>query len=448
MDGQKIWNSVLGALKDQFTASAFRTWFSGSYVLDFKNQGEGGLFIIGVPNSFIKEQVEKRYFDQVLQEVRKQQTGADLVFVVSSKKIESRAQNAPILTGNASRVFGHVKTGDLNPGYTFSNFVVGFSNNLAYLAATQAAKEPGSLYNPLLIYGPTGVGKTHLLQAIGNEILKTSDAAKVVYVSAEKFTNEFLESLRNKTQDSFRAKYRKADVLLVDDVQFLAGKEGTQDEFFFTVNELFLAGKQLVCATDRHPRDIGKLKERLLSRFLGGMAADVALPDLEMKMAIVKEKCKEKSLNLPGDIIAFIAQSCPGGVRELEGALISVLAQIKLSNGKVDLAELRLSFESKTVKPTATPGKIIDAVCKFYKVKSADICGASRKAALVRARQTLMYLLRKELDLPLVQIGQLLGGRDHSTVIHSISKIDMLQQETAKSDDILRIESLIFSAVS
>lgn len=446
VDGQKLWNSALAALKNQFTASVYRTWFSHSYVLDFKNQGEKSLLIVGVPNTFIKEQVEQRYFDKILGELKKQQESIELVFVVSVKKEVKKAANEPILTGTANNVFGVTKVGGLNPNHSFSNFVVGFSNNLAYLTATQVAKEPGSHYNPLLIYGPTGVGKTHLLQAVGNEILKNSEGAKVVYVSAERFTNEFIESLRNKTQDVFRDKYRKADVLLVDDVQFLAGKDGTQDEFFFTFNELFLAGKQLVCASDRHPRDIGKLKDRLLSRLLGGMAADVQLPDLEMKMAIINEKCKEKSLTLPADIVAYIAQSCPGGARELEGALISVLAQIKLSNGKVDLTELKLSFEGKTIKPSATPGKIIDAVCKYYKVKSGDICGASRKASLVRARQTLMYLLRKELDLPLAQIGQLLGGRDHSTVIHSIGKVDRLQQETAKSDEILRIESLIFAA--
>lgn len=448
MDGQKIWNSTLTALKNSFTASSYRTWFSGSHVLDYKPQDGKNLLIVGVANSFVKEQVEKRYFELILDEVKKQDAGAQLVFVVSAKREVKKFTNAPILTGTAHNVFGFAKTGGLNPNHSFSNFVVGFSNNLAYLAATQVAKEPGSLYNPLFLYGPTGVGKTHLLHAVGNEILKNSEGAKIVYVPAERFTNEFVESLRNKTQEAFRAKYRKVDVLLVDDVQFLAGKEGTQDEFFFTVNELFLAGKQLVCVSDRHPRDIGKIKDRLMSRFMGGMAADIGLPDLEMKMAIVNAKCRAQNITLPADVVAYIAQSCPGGARELEGALISVLAQIKLSNGKASLSDFKLSFESKIPKPTATPGKIIDAVCKFYKVKTTDICGSSRKATFVRARQTLMYLLRKELDLPLAQIGQLLGGRDHSTVIHAIDKIDKLQQETAKSDEILRIESLIFATTS
>jgi chromosomal replication initiator protein len=446
-DGQKIWNSVLASLKAQFTSSAYRTWFSGSHVLEYKKQGEKTLMIVGVPNNFVKEQLEQRYYKEVEAELKKHDMLVEIVYIISAKKERVAAKNEPILTGNVNNYFGFVKSGGLNPSNVFENFVVGFSNNLAYLAATQVAKEPGKTYNPLLIYGPTGVGKTHLLQAIGNDIARNSDKAKIVYVSAEKFTNEFLESLRNKTQEAFRARYRKADVLLVDDVQFFAGKESTQDEFFFTFNELFISGRQIVCATDRHPREIRQLKERLMSRFVGGMAADVSLPDLEMKMAIVASKCKEKGVQLPSDIVAFIAQSCPGSARELEGALVSVLAQIKLSGGKLGIEELRLAFAQKQkVHPVATPGKIIDAVCKHYKVKSADICGISRKADLVRARQTLMYLLRKELDLPLAQIGQLLGGRDHSTVIHSIEKINKTQQETSKSDEILRIESLIFAA--
>lgn len=446
-DGQKIWNSVLASLKEQFTPSAYRTWFSGSHVLEYKKQDDQNLMIVGVPNNFVKEQLEQRYYKEIEAELKKHDELATIVYIVSAKKERVVSKNAPILSGNVNNYFGFVKPGGLNPDNVFDNFVVGFSNNLAYLAATQVAKEPGKTYNPLLIYGPTGVGKTHLLQAIGNDIASKSEKANIVYVSAEKFTNEFLESLRNKTQESFRAKYRKADVLLVDDVQFFAGKDGTQDEFFFTFNELFQTGRQIVCATDKHPREIGKFKDRLLSRLAGGMAADVSLPDLEMKMAIINSKCKEKGVQLPGDVIAFIAQSAPGGARELEGALVSVLAQIKLAGGKMGLEGIRLAFEQKhAARPVATPGKIIDAVCKYYKVRSADICGVSRKASLVRARQTLMYLLRKELDLPLAQIGQLLGGRDHSTVIHSIEKINKTQQETAKSDEILRIESLIFAA--
>lgn len=403
--------------------------------------------IIGVPNSFVKEQLEKRYFDQIIAEVKKQEIEANVIFVVSKKASSKIVKNEPIFSGDVNSVFGSSAPRGLAGYQTFGNFVVGFSNNLAYLVATQVAKEPGRVYNPLLIYGPTGVGKTHLLQAIGNEILQKSEGAKVTYVTAERFTNEFVESLRNKTQQAFRDRYRKVDLLLVDDVQFLAGKDGTQDEFFFTINELFMAGKQVVCACDRHPRELGKVKERLVSRFLGGMAADISLPDLEMKMAIVQAKSKEKGVLLPSEVVAHIAQSCVGGARELEGSLISILAQVKLAGGKVDLETLKMAYaDKKTDLPSVTPGKIIDAVCKYYKVKSTDICGVSRKASLVRARQTLMYLLRSELELPLTQIGQMMGGRDHSTVIHALGKVQGLQVDQAKSDELLRIKSLIFSS--
>ncbi|MBI3342262.1 chromosomal replication initiator protein DnaA [Candidatus Curtissbacteria bacterium] len=424
MDGQKVWSLALAELKNQFSASSFKTWFSGSYVLDVKEHEGSWLLVIGVPNSFVKEQLEKRYFAQIETEIEKQGTKAALVFVVAKKTPVKAPKNEPIFSGEINQVFASSNVKGLFGNQTFNNFVVGFSNNLAYLVATQVAKEPGRVYNPLLIYGPTGVGKTHLLQAIGNELLTKSEGAKVMYVSAEKFTNEFVESLRNKTQEAFRHKYRKVDLLLVDDIQFLSGKEGTQDEFFFTINELFMAGKQVVCASDRHPRELGKVKERLVSRFLGGMAADISLPDLEMKMAIVQAKCREKGVSLPSEVIAHMAQSCVGGARELEGSLVSVLAQVKLAGGKVDIEALKISYTDKKLEmPAVTPGKIIDAVCKYYKVRSGDICGVSRKAALVRARQTLMYLLRKELDLPLVQIGQLMGGRDHSTIFSVDSKI-------------------------
>lgn len=444
MEGQKLWIAALNNFKSQLSSSTYKTWFSRSFAMDLKNQNGTTVLIVGVPSSFIKEQLEKRYLTIILKELKGMGCD-DVFFVVSSKADIKVSSDEPLFSGFAHNVFGLGKAKGLNPYHTFDNYVVGFSNNLAYLAATQVAKEPGKTYNPLLVYGPSGVGKTHLLQAIGNEIVATSKDAKVIYVSAEKFTNEYIESLRNKTQESFREKYRKADVLLVDDIQFLSGKEGTQDEFFFTFNELFLCGKQIICAADRHPREMGKVKERLISRFLGGMAADISLPDLEMKMAIIKAKCKEKSVDLTGEMVAFIAQSCPGGARELEGSLVSVLAQVKLGGGNVGIEDIKLGYQQSRPVVNVTPGKIIDAVCKYYKVKTTDICGISRKASLVKARQTLMYLLRKELDLPLTQIGQLLGGRDHSTVIHGLDKVARLQKEQGKTDEILRIESLIFA---
>ncbi|MEX2028275.1 MAG: chromosomal replication initiator protein DnaA [Candidatus Curtissbacteria bacterium] len=447
MSGQKIWNNILVNLKTQVSTSIYKTWFSGTFVLDLKNEGERDLLIIGVRNSFVREQIESRYKEAVLKSAQDGgHENLSVVFVVSQKKEIPTSKNEPLFSGRPLDFMASAKSPDsLNLAHTFDNFVVGFSNNLAYLAATQVASSLGTLYNPFLIYGPTGVGKTHLLQSIGNDVLSKTLNAKVLYVSAEKFTNDYIESLNNKTQQAFRAKYRNVDVLLVDDVQFLAGKESTQDEFFYTFNELYLSGKQIILASDKHPKEIGRLKERLVSRFVGGMAASITYPDLEMKMAIVRAKCKEKGVFLEPAVIDFLAQSCQGGARELEGSLVSVLALSKISGGRVDLEEVKAAaFRGiASSSPAVTPGKIMDVVCRHFRVSTADLCGPSRKSGLVAARQTLMYLLRKQLGLPLAAIGEMLGGRDHSTVIHGIEKTEAACRNQVKNDEILRLSTMI-----
>ena len=345
---------------------------------------------------------------------------------------------APTYIGISRKIDG------LNPNHTFENFVVGSSNNLAFLAFNQVGGNLGSVYNPLFVYGPTGVGKTHLLQACGNAVLLEIVDAKVLYVSAEKFTNDYIESLRDRTMAAFRQKYRGVDLLLVDDVQFLAGKESTQDEFFYTFNELYLSGRQIVLAADRHPRELGRLKERLVSRFLGGMAVDVARPDLELRTAILKAKCRERKLNLNDEIIDYIARQCSNEVRELEGVLVQVLSLIRIS-GKISLLQIKTAIERgrKNVVIKPAPGKIIEAVSRHFKIASGDICGLRRKARLVRARQVLMYLLRQELGLPLGVIGDLIGGRDHSTVLYGIERVSKeMAADRSKNDEVLRIRSL------
>lgn len=446
MSGQKIWNNILNQLKTAVLPSTFKTWFGGTYAMDLKNDGERSILVIGVGNNFVKEQIETRYLKQVLETAKNQGIGdISIVFVAAQKETPTRVAE-PLFSGKPLDFFSKSKNiQSINPSHAFDNFVVGFSNNLAYLAATQVAASLGSLYNPLLVYGPTGCGKTHLLQAIGNEVLTKTVNAKVLYVSSEKFTNDYIESLNNKTQQAFRAKYRGVDLLLVDDVQFLAGKESTQDEFFYTFNELYLSGRQIILACDKHPREIGRLKERLVSRFIGGMAASIGYPDVEMKTAILSAKCREKGLILDNEIISFLAQNSPGGAREIEGALISVLALSRLSGGEIGLEQVKKALAGNQARGLAkpTPGKIIEAVCRHYKVTSSEICGPSRKAGFVEARQTLMYLLRKELDLPLGAIGDLLGGRDHSTVIHGIEKVRTLCRDQIKNDEILRISTMV-----
>lgn len=447
MEGKKLWNIILANVKAQISASSFRTWFAGSFVLDYQKSGTKNLLIIAVKNNFLKEQIETRYLPIISQVNKKENlSNLEFAFVVASRE-DSRPENRPIFSGVAPQIKSSPNgTQTLNNSHTFDNFIVGSSNNLAYFAASQVATGLGSSYNPLMFYGPTGVGKTHLLQAIGNDVLNKIVDTKILYVTAEKFTNDYIESLNNKTQAAFRQKYRSVDLLLVDDIQFLAGKESTQDEFFYTFNDLFLKHKQVVLACDRHPKGLGKLKDRLVSRFLGGMAADMGLPDLEMRVAILKSKCRERGVELDDEIISFLASSYVDNPRELEGLLIQVLALIKLSSGKISLAEIAQAVDKnkKSTTSTKTPTEIIGIICGYFGVKPNELTGASRRASLVFARQVLMYFLRQNLRIPLGQVGFLVGGRDHSTVIHGIAKIQkMVAEDKTRGEEIMKIHSLV-----
>lgn len=448
MDGQKLWNNILAGVKGQLTASSYKTWFSGSQALDYRKSAESDLLLVAVKNNFIKEQLEKK-FSKVIREVleRRGLDKLELSFVVSDTQKARNLLPEPLFTGVVkSHLLTRRDSQALNPNYTFENLVVGESNNLAYAAAVHIIDNLGSSYNPLLFWGPTGVGKSHMLQAIGNMANSRFDNLKVVYVNSERFTNDYIESLRNKTQTAFRGKYRDADILLVDDIQFFSGKDSTQSEFFHTFNELFLSQKQLVMASDRHPKNISRLKDRLLSRFLGGMAVDIGVPDIEMRTAIVKTKCQSQGISLAGEIIDYLAKNCQGGTRELEGLLTSLLARTKLSGNKLSIDDITLLLEQQNneVRAAVTPQKVIDAVCKYFKVAPALVNGQSRKSELVVARQTLMYLLRKKVGLQLDEIGSLLGGRDHSTVIYGVGKVEkLIYSSQTKADELLRIESLV-----
>ncbi len=446
-DGQKVWGDVLSTLKTQVSSSNFRTWFSGSYVLDFKNNEEQNLLIVAVRNNFLKEQIENRFYSSISQIVKKKGLdGLNVVFVVSQKEQKVETESSPLFSGVAQQFVLTKKSFDtLNTGHTFGNFVVGPANNLAYLAASQVTSNLGTLYNPLLVYGQTGVGKTHLLQAIGNEVLARTVDAKVLYATSEKFTNDYLESLSNKTQAAFRQKYRSPHLLIVDDIQFLAGKESTQDEFFHTFNELVLSGRQVVVACDRHPKELGRLKERLVSRFLGGMVVDIGLPDLETKMLIIKTKCAERGINLDLQVVEYIARECNGGARELEGVLTNVLANIKLAGGKMSPEEILAVVvrNKKDEHVGVSPKEIVSAVSKHFKVSVEELRGSSRKSSFVFARQVAMYLLRKDLNIPLEYIGDLLGGRDHSTIIYGVGKMEKeIKINSSLRDQVLRVESV------
>lgn len=446
--GQKLWSDILTGVKLQVSQSTFKTWFSGSHVMDFKQSEDRNLLVIGVKNNFLKEQVEGRY-KNVIDEVKNKKgyVNLEVIFVVSQSDNINSLKSGPLFTGEAQKFNAHSRKFEaLNPNYVFNNFVVGAPNNLAHVAASQVSENLGQAYNPLLIWGPTGVGKTHLLQAIGNAAIDKTVDIKVLYTTSEKFTNDFIQSLNNRTQQHFRQKYRNVDVLLIDDIQFLAGKESTQDEFFHCFNELTLSGRQMVAASDKHPKELGRLKDRLISRFLGGMVADIGYPDIEMRMAIIKAKCKEKNIKLDDDLVEYIARESHGGARELEGVLTSTMAKIKISGGLFDRDYLKslISTTNLNQNSTPSPSKIFTAVNNFFNVDEGKIKGPSRKASIVRARQILMFLLRTEAGLSLAGVGDVVGGRDHSTIIHGVEKVNRLISESPKiRAEVLRVKEVI-----
>lgn len=314
---------------------------------------------------------------------------------------------------------------NLNPRLTFETFVVGSSNNFAYAAAQGVAKSPGTRHNPLFIYGGVGLGKTHLMHAIGHAIYAEHPDWEIMYLSAETFGSDLIASLQNKKIGAFKKKYRAPNVLLIDDIQFIAGKEYTQEEFFHTFNELYMSQRQIVLTSDRPPQEISKIEERLSSRFMGGVMVDIQLPDFETRVAILNEKCQSLGVALPPESIAMIAERSATNIRELEGVLQGMLAKAAPAGGDISPDLVREFFGAEKERRTrrVRPNKIISKTAQYYDFKAGEITGKSRKAPLVAARHMAMYLLYTELDVPYEQIGRLFEGRDHTTVMHAVEKI-------------------------
>jgi chromosomal replication initiator protein len=317
----------------------------------------------------------------------------------------------------------------INPNYTFNTFVVGKQNELAHAAAQAVAAQPGGTYNPLFIYGGVGLGKTHLLHAIANEIRKRWNGAKIMYVTCEHFTTDFIHSVRSGKGKEFKDRYRNVDLLLIDDIQFITGKEGTQEEFFHTFNALHQDNKQIVISSDRPPRSIAGLEKRLQSRLEWGMLVDVGTPDLETRVAILERKCIEKGINLTREILHYVASTIISNVRELEGALNKIVAVHQFRNMEPSLESVKpiiASFESDNVKKTVTPRQVINIVAEYFDIQIDDVLGKSREKRLAFPRQIIMYLLREEMASSYPTIGTELGGRDHTTAMHAHNKISGL----------------------
>ena len=453
---KELWRAALGELQLAMPKANYDTWFKETYVVS----EEDDVFCIGVPNAFAREWLDNKYRTQVrssLQRLVGRTVDVRFVTVPGGSAAAGAGQRPansgysgqnPTTSGAAltpvappSERRGEASppvTAVLNPRYTFATFVVGSNNRLAHAAALSVAERPGHSYNPLFVYGGSGLGKTHLMHAIGHAVLSRHPKKRVAYATSEKFTNEFINSIRGQKSEEFRERYRRIDVLLIDDIQFIAGKEGTQEEFFHTFNAIHEEGKQIILSSDRPPKAIPQLEDRLRSRFEWGLIADISAPDLETRIAILRAKAEAANVAVPPPVIDFLAQRIVSNIRELEGALTRIVAYATLNAVLVttDLAQTMLqNILYNPRRQSLSPERIVETVAKYYGVPSDQLRGKARDKQIVLPRQIAMYLMREETEAPLLRIGEALGGRDHSTVLHGCEKIE---REMSENDDFRR----------
>ncbi|TAH32909.1 chromosomal replication initiator protein DnaA [Candidatus Saccharibacteria bacterium] len=426
-----LWQAVLGEMELTVSKAAYATWFKNTELLD---AGDDGVVVISVPNIFAKQQFEVKFNKQIADSLKKNGVSVKRIdySIGTAKKVErpTAASVAAPVVAAAERNYqakqpGSTTMSGLNPRYTFTNFIVGSNNDLAYSASQAVAANPGSRYNPLYLYGGVGLGKTHLMQAIGNEIIVKNPQSRILYVSSETFVNEFLDHIRFKKK-GFSDKYRNVDVLIVDDMQFIAGKEKTQDEFFHTFNHLHQNNKQIIISSDKPPKSIPTLTERLRSRFEMGMTIDVQMPDFETRCAILSAKAGLSGVELNRETTEYLANNIKTNIRELEGALNQLLAFCEMRGVEPDVQMASgLIGNVRSSRPHhVTPKQIVDKCARHFQIDSGDIVSPKRDKHIVVPRQIAMYLLRSELHLSFPRISVELGRKDHTTAIHSVEKIE------------------------
>ena len=429
MSNEELWKAVLGEMELSLSRANFITWFKNTTII----ARDKNSVLVSVPNGFIKEWLENKFNRKILQSIRVLTPEIrEIKYAIGKPKIELAKQefsrvimDKELEEKSDTPIDADVdKATNLNKRYSFDSFVVGSNNELAHAACLAASKNLGKLYNPLFLYGGVGLGKTHLLQAVGNKISENKER-KVLYIPAERFMAQIVEGIRNKTIEDLKTNYARLDLLIIDDVQFMAGKEKMQEIVFTTFNELYGRNKQIILSSDRPPKAIPALEERLRSRFEGGMIADVGLPDYETRLAILKQKLIGKDVEFSDEILSYIATHIQKNVRELEGALNRIVAFSQIYNKTPDIKEVKNILNTYLNAPykKTSPQTILRAVADFYNISSADLIKRSRKKEIVRPRQIAMFLLRDETKLSFPEIGQKLGGRDHSTVIHACEKI-------------------------
>ncbi len=435
---QSYWNEILNIIKEESSSVSFDTWFRPIIPYEINEKR----FYLHVDNPLTKDMLEKRYFP-LLQNAVKQVTKEDYEIIIlfgdERPALNQKSTGEEKQTPNIPR--------NLNPKYVFNSFVVGNSNRMAHAASLAVAEAPAQNYNPLFLYGNSGLGKTHLMHSIAHYILDQNHQAQVLYVTSETFTNELILSIQNNKNEAFRNKYRNIDVLLIDDIQFISKKEGTQEEFFHTFNALYESTKQIIISSDRPPKEIETLEDRLRSRFEMGLIADIQQPDYETRIAILQKKIERDTLMVPNEVLAYIAKNIASNIRELEGALTRIVAYATLTNQDITIAlaetALKDIFSEQTVAPL-TPELITEIIANHYQIRVEDIQGSKKPKNIAFPRQISMYLCRKLLDISLPKIGECFGGRDHTTVIHAITKIEkQLEHDTALQSTILQLEKEI-----
>jgi len=439
-----VWQAVLGEIELSVSRGNFVTWFKNTSLLEVSEEK----IVVGVPNIFIKQQLERKYSDLVSDTLKRNGVVAPIIeYKISNTPVSKPDETTdlesvsdeddlgePRVTTPQSSLSHSYRQG-LNERYTFETFVVGASNELAFAACQAVATSPGTKYNPLFLYGGVGIGKTHLLQAVGNTLAGRNADAKILYISTEQFVQEFVDALRFRKTATFASHYRTADVLIVDDIQFIAGKEKMQEEFFHTFNALHQANKQIIISSDKPPKDIATLEERLRSRFGGGMSIDMQIPDYETRCAIVQSKAQAHDIVLPQDVVEYLAVNVQTNIRELEGALNQLLAFCEMRNLDPTLAVASSLLNVSKTRPKHLSAKqIIERTARHFQIPIEDIVGPKRDKDIVVPRQIAMYMLRNELHLSFPKIARELGRKDHTTAIHSVEKIE----KESKADPSIR----------
>ncbi|WP_342433758.1 chromosomal replication initiator protein DnaA [Neobacillus sp. FSL H8-0543] len=441
-----LWNAALANIEKKISKPSYDTWLKSTKAHSL----QGNLLVVTAPNEFARDWLEERYsqlISGILYDITGEELSVKFIIPQNQKEIEQDMPNRP--KKEKKDEHHEFSPNILNPKYTFDSFVIGSGNRFAHAASLAVAEAPAKAYNPLFIYGGVGLGKTHLMHAIGHYVIDHNPSAKVVYLSSEKFTNEFINSIRDNKAIEFRNKYRNVDVLLIDDIQFLAGKESTQEEFFHTFNTLHEESKQIIISSDRPPREIPTLEDRLRSRFEWGLITDITPPDLETRIAILRKKARAEGLDIPNEVMLYIANQIDSNIRELEGALIRVVAYSSLINKDInaDLAAEAL----KDIIPSSKPKviTILDiqrTVGEHFNIKLEDFKAKKRTKSVAYPRQIAMYLSRELTDFSLPKIGEEFGGRDHTTVIHAHEKISrllnsdvQLQRQMKEINELLKV---------